>query len=53
MEFFYRYGIRVNVNQARGAVSGSVTHRTFALGGGASRMGLSHESIALNGGRPF
>ncbi len=53
MEFFYRYGIRVNVNQARGAVVGSVTHRTFALGGGPSRVGLSHESIQLNGGRPF
>jgi hypothetical protein len=53
LEAFYHYGVRVRVNQARGAVVGSVSHRNFALGGGISQIELVSESLAINGGRAF
>jgi hypothetical protein len=53
LEVNYTYGIKVEVQDTRGAVVGSVAHRSFPLGGGASRIDLQSASYPLNGGRAF
>jgi hypothetical protein len=53
LEVNYTYGVKVEVQETRGAVVGSVAHRSFPLGGGASRIDLQSASYPLNGGRAF
>jgi hypothetical protein len=54
LEFLYQFGIRVEVDQNRGAVVGTVMYRTFALGQQSqSAMTPISGSIPLVGGKPF
>lgn len=54
MEFTYQYGIRVEVDEARGAVVGTVMFRTFPLGQQSqTSMTPISGSIPLATGKPF